>query len=152
MLRKSVIIKGDSVHGDGGYFVDISCHGHARFDRQSDEEVWRLWGDLAAQAGRLSKGDFEALDKASGFNYHPNGLLGDKDLRAILKPSAMTYDSMRNLWSNGTVGREVFAFVKACKRKAGVTFADFRAYTRRWQFQHKLKNEYVHCCARDCAQ
>ena len=140
MRCKNVIMKGASVHGDGGYFVDISCHDHARFDRQSDEEVWRLWDDLAAQAGHLSNSDFEALDKASGFNYHSNGLLGDEDLPAILKPCAMTYDSMHNLWSNGTVGWEMFAFVQACKRKAGVTFADFRAYARRWQFQRKVKN------------
>ena len=137
---KNVVMKSASVDGDGGYFVDICCHEFARFDAHLDDDVWKLWDDLAAAKataglpGHLSKGDFEILDKASGFNYHPNGLLDDKELRAIVKPSAMSYDSMHNLWSNGIVGWEVFGFTKACKSKANINFPDFHKFTRRWQF------------------
>ena len=139
---KNVIMKSASVDGDGGYFVDICCHEFARFDAQSDDDVWKLWDDLAAawatagSPGHISKGDFQKLDKASGFNYHPNGLLEDKELRAVVKPSDMAYDSMHNLWSNGTVGWEVFAFTTACNSKASITFPDFHKFVRRWQFQH----------------
>ena len=137
---KNVILKGGSVDGDGGYFVDICCHEHARFEGHSDADVWKLWDDLAAaaatagQPGHMKKGNFKKLDKASGFNYHPKGLLEDKELRAVVKPSAMTYDSMHNLWSNGTVGWEVFGFVKACQRKADIGWPELHRFTRRWQF------------------
>ena len=76
----------------------------------TDADIWRLWDDIAeawatvGQPGHKNKGDIEKLEKASGFNYHPNALLNDKELRALVKPSCMTYDSMHNLWSNGTVG------------------------------------------------
>ncbi len=50
---------------------------------------------------------------------------------AVVKPSDMAYDSMHNLWSNGTVGWEVFAFTTACNSKASITFPDFHKFTRR---------------------
>eukprot|EP00959_Pyramimonas_sp_CCMP1952_P464917 9487398-Pyramimonas_sp.AAC.1 len=120
MRCKNAIRKGARLAGDvDNYCFDICCQDFARFGAQSDDEARGLWDELAAQVGHLSATEFKKLEVASGFNYHANALLDGRELRSAVRPSSLMYDSMHNLWSNGIIGWEVFAFLGACKRKAG---------------------------------
>ena len=110
----------------------ILCSRWAHFAPQTDEDVWKLFDDLGVQKATLGKTAYKALETKKGLHYHPLGLLADKELREHVKPSMMAYDPMHNLWANGVVGVEVGCFLKACKKKLKVTFADVRRFVQKW--------------------
>jgi len=104
--------------GDDTY-VDITCVDPRRFRRWTQDELYATIDMLNAawrrnQAGTMTNIALERLEKASGHNATPYGILGDVELREALKMfDATRYDWMHSALQNGTITWELFLFTQA---------------------------------------
>jgi len=104
--------------GDPTY-VDITCADHRLFRRWAPDELHSTVDMVNAawrrhQAGTMTKAALERLEKASGFNATPFGLLGDVELRSRLNVfENLRYDWMHSALQNGTITEEIFLFTQA---------------------------------------
>ena len=82
--------------------------------------------------GNLTKARYEAVEKSSGFNANPHGVMAATDLRGIFSPCAMvSIDPMHVLWSNGIINEEVSLFMNSCP----LTWAEWaRLGSVEWQW------------------
>lgn len=101
----------------GDYVCTICCGDTTKFDLATDEDIWRMYDNLKAMVGVVNKGDFELLERASGMNYNPHGILHDEELRKYVLPASSTrLDPMHCLVANGVCTTEVHVFLVAMKK------------------------------------
>ena len=132
-----VVAKGDTLTSQDRRLVDITCGERARFGTTSSEDVYRVY-DVVLEAkrryrdGNLTKARYEAVEKSSGFNANPHGVMAATDLRGIFSPCAMvSIDPMHVLWSNGIINEEVSLFMNSCP----LTWAEWaRLANVEWQW------------------
>ena len=144
LCRNVVALRSNLVEGQD-YLVDVACSDSSKFHESSDADIWEAWDRLAAEHGRMTKGAFASLEKASGFSYHPDALLSDHGLRRLLGPaSCTTMDWLHNCLQNGIASQEIVAFLSACKAKLGITWKDFESFVgARWSFPRGQNNHKV---------
>lgn len=144
LCRNVVALRSNIVEGQD-YLVDVSCSNTAKFHESTDADIWEAWDHLAAESGRLTKGTFANLEKASGFSYHPDALLADHGLRRLLGPaSCTTMDWLHNCLQNGIASQEICAFLSECKAKLGITYKDLEQFVAaRWSFPRGQMNHKV---------
>ena len=106
-------------HHRGDYLVDITCTDVTRFDRRTNEDVWRAQDVLAAAArAGCPKGRFEMLEKIYGMSYMKHGLVADADLRGICKPLDVIRDPMHVTLGNGVMNIECVAVIISIEQEA----------------------------------
>lgn len=144
LCRNVVALRSQLVEGQD-YLVDVSCSNTAKFHESADADIWEAWDHLAAQHGRMAKGAFANLEKASGFSYDPDGLLSDHGLRRLVGPaSCTTMDWLHNCLQNGIANQEIGAFLSRCKAKLGITYKDLQDFVgARWSFPRGHMNHKV---------
>lgn len=132
----------------GANIVDITCVKKADIVLKCDADVWDDCEYLAANAEQRAE-----IAMCVGINYHPDGILFDRELRRSFKPSTThRYDPLHILFSNGILASEIMLFFKEAKRHVGVTFAQFREYAERvcWHSPEKrFKPQGVFSAARE---
>ncbi len=78
------VINMRSVLGDGD--VNLLCSDCASFQPMTNERVFAIHDQLAAESGNISNAKFEALQTQLGFTFCPDGILGDMRLRSMYRP------------------------------------------------------------------
>ena len=127
ILCRNILAKGRAPT-DHPYLRDISESNSASFDLATDQDIWDLTDQLSTQAGLITKAKFEQLEKAAGMRHEEHGLLQDKALRDCVSPTSLTFDAMHCLYSQGIMAQELHLFLKRCKEKLKLSFADFKTY------------------------
>ena len=127
MLCKSVLQKG-TLFGAQPYLIEIDNDDLAKFDRMSNADWYLIADHLVLQATLLNKGQMEQLEKCSGLNCNPDGLLFDAEMREIVDPMITTFDSMHVYYNHGVASNETHAFLEAAHQKCGLTYARIHAY------------------------
>ena len=111
----------------GANIVDITCTKKADIILKCDADVWDDCEYLAANAEQRAE-----IATCVGINYHPEGILFDRELRRSFKPSTShRYDPLHVIFSNGILAAEIMSFFREVKRHVGVTFSHFREYAER---------------------
>jgi len=98
------------------YLVDIGCCDREMFDPMSDEDIFRAHDILENLHGRCFKYQFEDLQKAMGLNFVAEGVLADKQLRPLVRPSMFARDPAHTCLCNGTAGWEISGLFMAYKK------------------------------------
>lgn len=129
VLAEHGLVENDS----GRYLVDILAT--SGFDFATDADIWQKFDMLAAlHAGGATKAKVEQLEKATGFNLSPTGLLGDLDLRAHVLPITHTsYDPMHCIFSNGIGSQEMHLVLKLCSQHLGIAFSHLESWCGAWK-------------------
>ena len=105
-------------HTRGDYYVDITCADPARFDRSTNDDIWRKYDTLAAaKRSGCGVGTFKDLQKALGMTYSEGCLLADVELRHTLKPTDVLRDPMHVTVSNGVMNVEMHCVLAAVERE-----------------------------------
>ena len=138
MNCKNVVLKqADSLadHDASGYLVPLTCADDSAFDPQSDTEILEAYDNLVHCKPFLSAARFGELERASGMNLNPLGLLSDLELRPIAPPSSYCRDPMHVLFaSGGTTQVEIYALLRAVKQhRKGFTWKDLRSSIAPWR-------------------
>lgn len=106
--------------------VDITCTRKGDIKLKDDAAVW---ADCDYLEGLLGHADFKELESCTGLNYHPDGILFDRELRRSFKPSsAHRYDPLHILFSNGLLAAEIMYFMNDVKAQTGKYFTEFREW------------------------
>ena len=93
----------------------------------------------AAAAAGMSQRNLAELATRLGFNYIPDGIMQDNELRALADPTAhLLYDTMHIYYVNGIFGNHVGRLVEALKPH-GVTYATLRTYVSHWTWPTHVK-------------
>ena len=102
MLCKNVCAQRSGLpqHDVNNYLVDLACSDFSKFDLCTDNDLWQMQDTLLAQQPVLSNAALDRLEKATGMTCNPNGILADVELRAHVKPTCSTFDSMHCYLSN----------------------------------------------------
>lgn len=126
-----------------GYLVEIHCADAQRLEFCSDADIWRSADLLRQSKDTLSSRLFMELQQSTGFNFNPDGLLWDLELRTNFLPaSAFTYDPMHCVFSQGIVGTELHLFLRRCKEEVGVTYEHLRTFCKAdWVWPHFSKDK-----------
>lgn len=110
------------------YLVHFSCPHVELFDLASNEDIWEKADMLTASRSRARRAEHEQLQMRLGLTDNPEGLLWALDLRAFVRPaSAVTFDSMHCLVSNGIAQNET-ALLLDCLRSKGVVWRHLREF------------------------
>jgi hypothetical protein len=140
-----------AVHKPG--HVEITCCNSAAFKILPHAELLKtaelLRGASARfAAGTLTKGTRDELELVAGLNFHPRGLLWDRELMTIVKPlEVFTWDWVHSSLQDGIFNLDLGALLEALVPH-GVTRADVRVFLKdeRWKFpqwlKHKSKSMY----------
>ena len=92
--------------------VFIDCCDKSKFLELTGEEFYKLVDRVAAAVGTMTKADFTRLEKATGINYNPDGVIFDLELRAFIDVIASTtFDWMHVFLCSG--GAMQFEFFRA---------------------------------------
>lgn len=132
-LRCQNVLRGADIDAIKPPFVHVSESNPDLFVQMTDSDAFAIVDDLArVAAAPHHKGRFEELQRCSGFNFAPHGLLQDKEVRELLPPSKANYDTMHVYFSQGVFGSETrllfVALEKAFKDKLSpVSSQDFVA-------------------------
>jgi len=120
----------------GDYVVTICCGDTTKFDLATDEDIWRTYDNLKAMVGVVNKTNIDKLEKASGMNYNPHGLLHDEELRKYVRPASTTrLDPMHCLVANGVCTTEVHVFLVAMKGTLGIGFTELSEFaSHKWKW------------------
>lgn len=128
--------------------VSITCTKKADIVLKCDADVWDDCDYLAANAEHRAE-----IATCVGINYHPDGILFDRELRRSFKPSSShRYDALHVIFANGILASEIMLFFKEANMHVGITFAQFREYAERmcWQStQNRYKPQSVFSAARE---
>jgi len=114
-------------------FVHVSESDPSLFIEMSDSDVFAIVDELARfSAAPHTKVRFRELQLCSGFNFAPQGLLQDKEVRELLPPSKANYDTMHVYFSQGVFGSETQLLFEALDaafkaRRSAVSSLDFVA-------------------------
>jgi hypothetical protein len=139
------------VHKPG--HVEITCCNSAAFKILPHAELLKtvelLRGASARlAAGTMSKGIAENLELVAGLNFHPRGLLWDRELMTVVKPiEVFTYDWVHSSLQDGIFNQDLSALLEACLPH-GVTRDVVRKFLKDepWQFpkwhRHKSISMY----------
>jgi hypothetical protein len=135
---KNVMLKGSDIanRDETGYLVELTCSDLNRFDFASDQDLFDAADMLSEAVGRLGKRDFKNLQKSTGFNHNPHGVLADVELRAHSRPaSSFSYDPMHVLYSNGVAAVEVHLLLQSMREKTRFDWRDLETFCRSdWHF------------------
>ena len=107
------------------YLVDLACTDRAKFDSNSDADIWRDYDALAeAVAGGCTKARLKTLEKSRGMNHNPHGIIADLELRRVALPSHTTRDPMHVVLANGVMNVEIYLVLEAlAKSMPGFSYA-----------------------------
>ena len=133
----------------GDNIADITCTRKSDIVLKRDADVWDDCDYLERNAGQPG---FAEMETCVGINWHPDGILFDRELRKSFKPSAShRYDALHILFSNGLLGAELMYFLNDAKRHVGVYFAAFRVYAERsnWQSVGTVRPQKVFSASRE---
>ena len=94
----------------------------------------------AAAAGMAAR-NFAELETRLGFNFVPNGVMQDDELRAMADPTAhLLYDTMHVYYVNGIFNNHVGRLMEALKPH-GITYAVLATYVAHWNWPSRVKNK-----------
>jgi hypothetical protein len=135
-----------AVHKPG--HVEITCCNSAAFKILPNAELLKtaelLRGAFArVEAGTMTKGLREELELVAGLNFHPRGLLWDRELMTVVKPiEVFTYDWVHSSLQDGIFNLDLGALLEACVPH-GVTRADVRVFLKDepWKFPQWLRHK-----------
>ena len=97
-------------------------------DLASDEDIRNAYRRLEEMHGCMPPKDFEALEQAIGFTFHPHAVLLNRNLDDVLKPAAVfVHDWMHGLVSDGQVNIISFCYSRRTYPTASISMADFMA-------------------------
>jgi hypothetical protein len=116
--------------------VDISEHDSTKFIPLTDAEAEGVVDTLHGMAmnPRVSKTALEREETLYGWNYIPNGLMLNRALRPVIKPSMAKSDAMHTYHSNGIANNEIGLFLQACNAKLpGFSLDDFLRFAQPWR-------------------
>jgi hypothetical protein len=140
-----------AVHKQG--HVEITCCNSADFKILPHAELLKtaelLRGASArVVAGTMTKKRCNELELVSGLNFHPRGLLWDRELMSVVKPiEVFTYDWVHSSLQDGIFNQDLSALLEACVPH-GVSRADVRQFLKDepWLFpkwlRHKSRTMY----------
>jgi hypothetical protein len=122
-------------------YVEITCSDTKCFKSWSDAELANVVDMLGVantrvSVGAMQKGTFLELEKSTGLNCNPLGMIADASLRPYVNPiGVMTYDWVHNMLQDGTFTAEAHLFLKSCE-PLGVTRAHIHDFLKDegWQF------------------
>ena len=110
--------------------ADITCNDLTKIALRTDADVWSMVDSLRTMAGDAKK----LREQATGFSYHPDALLYDRELRDYVKPATSArVDPMHIIYSNGVLASEFMSLFKRIKQCHGVYFAELREYLGPWK-------------------
>lgn len=125
LFCKNAIKKDTTLPEYNSYFQEISNHDLAKFQAQSDGDIFAVVDAMAVEARRLSKTALQRKETASGFHHNPTGFLLDRVARETLPPSAFLLDSMHLYFANGVVSWEVYEMYQ---RWSGLGIGDLQGF------------------------
>lgn len=113
---KCINVVSKRLHAEGcdDFFVTLDESDASKFCPMTDAHVHETLQHLAESKPVLPNAQFEDLETRMGFNFNPEGLLLDADLRKWVKPSQFWYDSAHCLYSKGAVSWEIASFLESC--------------------------------------
>ena len=134
-LRHCNVLRKNCGLEDLGDYVEISCADPTLFRLHSSADVF-FAADLVSasharwQAGVMTKGRFENIEKSCGLRFAPYGVLLDTDLRLHVDVVDSTViDWVHTALQDGTFTTEVFQLVHACgEEPLEISFADVREF------------------------
>lgn len=119
-ICRNIVMLGSNLTEGQDYLKEISCSDAAAFDKATDQDIWDAFDLLRRQKPTMAKSAFQRVERAAGFTFHEQSLLGDLELRAFVKPaSAHTMDWMHNILVNGICSIEFHAFLHRCRSVLG---------------------------------
>ena len=118
--------------------VEITCPDNNQMVANTDASIWRYHDLLHDYKDKVSRGNFDKMEKAFGIRYNPDGLLADHSLRVICPPlTLLTYDWVHNyLCGIGPI--ELWFRIRAIKT-CGFQIVALRDDVRTWSFPQHLK-------------
>jgi hypothetical protein len=99
----------------------------------TNEDLWAAQDELARQAPALSKQGLDNLEKASGQNYCPYGVLANVSLRRHAKPLDSQFDTMHVYFSGGAAELELNLMTKALQNVAGLRCDTLQSFLNAWR-------------------
>lgn len=131
ILCKNCVMKGSELDvADGtGYLVSICVSDIEQFDPATDADLWHLADMLLDAKDRVSKKEFDRLEKATGLNCVKHGLLFCEPLRKhVPVASTTTFDTMHNFFSHGIAALEVNLFVTWLGQEFKIGFREVHTF------------------------
>ena len=112
---------------------DITCSDCSKIGLRTDADVWNFVDQVGAAAASSDAPKLKQLQQCYGFNYHPDALLFDHELRRHIKPATTNRnDAQHVLYANGLVGAEMALFLRSTKEEYGKYFKEVRAEMQEW--------------------
>ena len=118
------------LHDGSGYLKDIASTSVHDWDPHDDASVFECMDMLAREKPVLSAKDFDELEKALGFNYHPENLSCDLALPA----STLMYDMMHVFMVGGLVNNEFHLMFRLLKKNFGIGYKYLREFVQQWKW------------------
>ena len=101
--------------------VRANCSDPLLFHRRTNQDVYNAVDELAASVGILGKTKFKELELDKGFNWVPEGLLLDAEIRGFYKPVDHTIrDWQHILCQDGVANTHIFNVLKEMKQSCNV--------------------------------
>ena len=138
MLCRNVVSTSSllSAFATAGDLIDTTCTDVRKFALNTDRDVWHSVDRLIREHGTLGKGEFDMLEKASGFTMCQNGVLADVALRTALLPvTTWTYDWMHVYLSNGIMSHELHLMLSDAKKLHKISYSTLNTFVGAdWRF------------------
>ena len=118
---RNVVAKASDVASRRPHLVEITCCDSNKFEASSSEDVigkYACVADVHARraAGSATKAQCEAVEKATGYNHNPHGVIASLSLRSVFPPiDVLMADPTHCLFSQGTFALEVALFLQNSK-------------------------------------
>lgn len=104
LCKNLVSHKSNIVQQDGEAILTSSMHSWNDLVLASSSDIYKSIDTLTAKKDQLNNADFKLWEQASGYNFEPEGLLFDMDLRQFLKPAQhFIHDYMHAILCNGVL-------------------------------------------------
>lgn len=108
--------------------IGLDCSDESKFARRTSADVYAIIDDIVAKQPVLNKTRFAELEKITGFNYVPNGLLFDQSLRSVYKPIEHTIRDWQHTMCQDGVANTCIAVVMRLIADRGFSLEQVRAF------------------------
>ena len=127
------------VSQDGEAILTSDMHFSSNLVLASNSSIWKSIDTLAKKKNELTQHNFKLWEQAAGYNFEPQGLLFDKELREYVKPADhFLHDWMHCLLCNGIVATIMNLLLKDLE-VAKLDFYDmFQKYLQFWSLPKSM--------------
>ena len=121
------------VSQDGETILTSDMHFCSNLVLASNVSIWKSIDTLAKKKGELTQHNFKLWEQAAGYNFEPEGLLFDKELRLFVKPADhFLHDYMHCILCNGIMATVLNLLLKDLDVAKVDFYQMFQQYLEFW--------------------